>query len=65
MNTAINAWLTQVGHAMRRHAGVIRGLQWAVVLFYCVLLVIPTLLPLPPAEAGILNNLTLLAQPGE
>ncbi len=62
MNTAINAWLTQVGHAMRRHAGVIRGLQWAVVLFYCVLLVIPTLLPLPPAEAGILNNLTLLAQ---
>ncbi|HWR80131.1 MAG TPA: 4Fe-4S binding protein, partial [Pseudomonas sp.] len=47
---------------MRRHALVIRRLQWAVVLFYCVLLVIPTLLPLPPAEAGILNNLTLLAQ---
>lgn len=62
MNTAINAWLTQVGHAMRRHAGVIRGLQWAVVLFYCVLLVIPAFLSLPPAEAGILNNLTLLAQ---
>ncbi|MBX9756671.1 MAG: 4Fe-4S binding protein [Pseudomonadaceae bacterium] len=47
---------------MRRHAGVIRRLQWAVVLFYCVLLVIPALLPLPPAEGGILNNLTLLAQ---
>ena len=62
MNTAINAWLMQAGHAMRRHAGVIRGLQWAVVLFYCVLLVIPALLPLPPAEAGILNSLTLLAQ---
>jgi len=62
VNTAINVWLTQVGHAMRRHAGVIRHLQWAVVLFYCVLLVIPVLLPLPPAEAGLLNNLTLLAQ---
>lgn len=62
MNTTINAWLTQAGHAMRRHAGVIRRLQWAVVLFYCVLLVIPALLSLPPAEAGILNNLTLLAQ---
>lgn len=62
MNTAINAWLMQAGHAMRRHAGVIRRLQWAVVLFYCVLLVIPAFLSLPPAEAGILNNLTLLAQ---
>lgn len=62
MNTVINAWLMQAGHAMRRHALVIRRLQWAVVLFYCVLLVIPALLPLPPAEAGILNNLTLLAQ---
>lgn len=62
MNTVINAWLMQAGHAMRRHAGVIRRLQWAVVLFYCVLLVIPALLSLPPAEAGILNNLTLLAQ---
>ena len=62
MNTGINTWLTQVGHAMRRHAGVIRRLQWAVVLFYCVLLVIPAFLSLPPAEAGILNSLTLLAQ---
>ena len=47
---------------MRRHAGVIRCVQWTVVLFYAVMLVIPALLPLPPAEAGILNNLTLLAQ---
>lgn len=39
MNTVINAWLMQAGHAMRRHALVIRRLQWAVVLFYCVLLV--------------------------
>lgn len=58
----MNTWLTQVGHAMRRHAGVIRCVQWTVVLFYAVMLVIPALLPLPPAEAGILNNLTLLAQ---
>ena len=47
---------------MRRHAVLIRRVQWAVVLFYAALLVIPALLPLPPAEAGMLNNLTLLAQ---
>ena len=58
----MNTWLTQVGHTMRRHAGVIRCVQWTVVLFYAVMLVIPALLPLPPAEAGMLNNLTLLAQ---
>ena len=62
MNIAISPWLTQAGHAMRRHAVLIRRMQWAVVLFYAVLLVIPALLPLPPAEAGMLNNLTLLAQ---
>ena len=58
----LNRWLTQLGHAMRRHAAVIRYLQWAVVLFYAVLLIIPAFMPLPAAEAGILSNLTLLAQ---
>lgn len=58
----LNRWLSQLGHAMRRHATVIRYLQWAVVLFYAVLLIIPAFMPLPAAEAGILSNLTLLAQ---
>lgn len=53
------AWL---GDAMRRNAGAIRAVQWLVVGFYLVLLVVPALLSLPPAQARILDNLTLLAQ---
>ncbi|MBB6342942.1 polyferredoxin [Pseudomonas fluvialis] len=62
MNAALNRRLTRLGHAMRRHAGLIRRLQWLVVLVYAALLVIPALLPLPPGSAGLLDNLTLLAQ---
>lgn len=55
-------WLARIGNALRRHAGVIRAVQWLVVGFYLVLLVVPAVLPLPPAQAGMLENLTLLAQ---
>ncbi|PAU64601.1 hypothetical protein BZL41_09540 [Pseudomonas sp. PIC25] len=58
----MNASLARLGDAMRRHAGVIRALQWSVVTFYAVLLVIPALLPLPAAHSGLLDNLTLFAQ---
>ena len=62
MNSAVNRQLTRLGHAMRRHAGLIRRLQWLVVLVYAFLLVVPALLPLPPGSARLLDNLTLLAQ---
>lgn len=62
MNAAINRRLTRLGHAMRRHAGLIRRLQWLVVLVYAGLLLIPALLPLPPGSARLLDNLTLFAQ---
>lgn len=55
-------WLARAGDALRHHAAAIRTVQWLVVGFYLVLLVIPALLPLPPAQAGMLDNLTLLAQ---
>ena len=45
-----NRWLQRLGDGMRRHAPVIRAVQWAVVVFYAVLLVTPTLLPLPAAD---------------
>ena len=60
--SAHNRWLQRLGDGMRRHARVIRGLQWLVVLFYAVLLLIPAMLPLPDSQARILDNLTLLAQ---
>jgi polyferredoxin len=57
-----NQWLQCLGDGMRRHAPVIRAVQWAVVLIYTLLLVIPAVLPLPDSQARILDNLTLLAQ---
>lgn len=54
--------LASLGDGMRRHARLIRNLQWAVVLFYAVLLVIPALLPLPDGEARMLDDLTVFAQ---
>ena len=57
-----NQWLQRLGDGMRRHAPVIRAVQWAVVLFYALLLVIPAVLPLPDSQARLLDNLTLFAQ---
>jgi len=54
--------LARLGDAMRRNARAIRTIQWLVVGFYLVLLVIPALMSLPPAQAGMLDNLTILAQ---
>ncbi|MDP2831843.1 MAG: 4Fe-4S binding protein [Pseudomonadota bacterium] len=47
---------------MRRHRGAILAIQWVVVLFYLALVAVPAFLPLPPDQAGILDNLTRLAQ---
>jgi polyferredoxin len=58
----LNPWLQRLGDGMRRHGAIIRAVQWAVVLLYAVLLVVPALLPLPSGQARLLDNLTLLAQ---
>jgi len=55
-------WLARLGDLLRQHAKAIRALQWLVVGFYLTLLVIPAFLDLPPAQAGMLDNLTVLAQ---
>ncbi|MEX3776482.1 4Fe-4S binding protein [Pseudomonas sp. MYb118] len=57
-----NRWLQRLGDGMRRHGAVIRAVQWFVVLFYALLLVVPALLPLPDSQARMLDNLTLFAQ---
>ncbi|WP_413791349.1 MULTISPECIES: 4Fe-4S binding protein [unclassified Pseudomonas] len=58
----LNPWLQRLGDGMRRHGATIRAVQWAVVLFYGVLLVVPAMLPFPDSQARLLDNLTLLAQ---
>ncbi|MFB4202608.1 hypothetical protein KBTX_00694 [wastewater metagenome] len=60
--TAPGGRLAAWGEWMRRHRGVIQGIQWGVVGVYAFLLIVPTLLPLPPYTAGILDNLTVFAQ---
>ncbi len=50
------------GDALRRHRGVLIGLQWVIVALYLALVILPALLPPPPESAHILGNLTLLAQ---
>ncbi|MBI5721323.1 MAG: 4Fe-4S binding protein [Burkholderiales bacterium] len=55
-------WPARVGDAMQRHRTPIQAVQWVVVGVYAVLVLLPAFLPLPPAGATILSNLTLFAQ---
>ncbi|HEY5899689.1 MAG TPA: 4Fe-4S binding protein [Burkholderiales bacterium] len=54
--------LSAIGDFLRRHQRAIVALQWALVLFYAVLLVVPAFMALPPERATILDNLTRFAQ---
>ena len=38
------------------------AIQWAIVLFYAALVIVPAFLPIPPASAHIWDNLRLFAQ---
>lgn len=54
--------LRTVGNAMQRHRRVIIGIQWAVVVFYLVLVAVPAFQPLPAQGAHAYDNLVLFAQ---
>ena len=54
--------LQRLGNAMQRHSRFIARIQWAVVVFYLVLVTVPAFLPLPETGSSVMNNLTLLAQ---
>ena len=54
--------LARAGDALRAHRREIVAMQWAIVAFYALLVVVPALLPLPPGGASIVSNLTLFAQ---
>ena len=54
--------LARIGLAMRRHRPIIVGAQWAVVLAYLVLVIVPALRPIPGEQAHLWNDLTRFAQ---
>lgn len=54
--------LTAAGLWLRDHQRAVRRLQWTVIVVYAVLIITPTLLPLPGRTAHVWNNLTVFAQ---
>ncbi|POA97410.1 hypothetical protein C2134_16390 [Chromobacterium sinusclupearum] len=54
--------LALTGNWLRDHGGLLRKLQWAVVLVYGFLLIVPACLDLPDDAARMWNNLTIFAQ---
>jgi hypothetical protein len=52
----------RLGEAMRRSRRTILAIQWSVILFYLLLVVVPAWLPLPPEDARLYSNLRLFAQ---
>lgn len=59
---AASSWLARAGDLLRQHAKTIRLVQWLVVGFYLVLLLVPAFLSLPPSEARMLDSVTVFAQ---
>lgn len=55
---ALQRW----GDALRRHRRSVAAVQWTIVAFYTVLVVVPALLPMPAEDARLWNDLTLAAQ---
>ena len=54
--------VARIGEWLRDHQQTIRRLQWAVVVFYVLLLVVPALVPMPDRQSHIWSNVVLFAQ---
>nr|WP_199068386.1 4Fe-4S binding protein [Chromobacterium sp. ASV5] len=54
--------LAAAGAWLRDHGGLLRALQWAVVLVYAFLLIVPACIDLPDDSARMWNHLTIFAQ---
>src|SRR3990170_1190853 len=62
LSTSEASQLARLGEWFKSHRSVILAAQWAMLLVYLVLVVVPVFLPLPQQGATILGNLTLFAQ---
>lgn len=54
--------LARIGLFLRRNRRLVMTVQWAVVVVYAVLVIVPALMPIPPESAHIWDNLRLFAQ---
>jgi polyferredoxin len=54
--------LARAGDLLQKNRCAILSIQWAVVVFYLVLVAVPAWLPLPAPDQHMLDHLTLLAQ---
>lgn len=61
-NRASATFVAKIGSAMQRHQRFILAIQWVVVFFYLLLLIVPAFMPLPAEDAHIYDNLRLFAQ---
>ena len=61
-STSRASQLARFGEWLKSHRYMIFAAQWAMLLVYLVLVVVPAFLPLPQQGATLLNNLTLIAQ---
>lgn len=55
-------WLARLGEAMAHRRRWILGIQWAMVVFYLVLVTVPAVMDLPPSDARLRDSLVLFAQ---
>ncbi len=60
--SAVQARVARFGEWLRDNQRAIRRTQWAVVLIYAALLIVPALAPLPDRTAHIWTHVTLFAQ---
>lgn len=51
-----------IGQWLQQHAGLVRKIQWGIVLLYAILILVPVCLPLPGNSAHLWSNMTLIAQ---
>lgn len=59
---AVESRWARVGDFFLRHQSTIRMIQWVLVFFYLLLVIVPALIPLPDHTHHLWNNLTLFAQ---
>jgi len=58
----IASLIQEFGNVLQRNRAIIRAIQWMVICFYIVLLIIPSFMRLPDRQAHILDNMVLFAQ---
>jgi len=62
LGDALTRACASYGEWLRRHARIVRTLQWVIVLAYAALVIVPAFLPLPADSARAFDSLTIFAQ---